>query len=152
MVTKYKINYIRDEEAAVWIATCDEIPGLILESEDICTLKSRVKTVLSDFVSFEDGFSRQSFESAIEIYDELVESRVCYEVDAYIKIGDNTAAVVNATEGTFANRSSFYDEDCKLFKIISVAMCSGVNVNRNKTSILVEGDFHSKKVYLDRFC
>lgn len=146
MSNKYKINYIQDEEAAVWIATCDEKPGLILESEDICTLKNRVKIALSDF---EDDSSELSCKGAIEIYDELVDSRVCYEVDLYTKIGDNTAVVVNATEGIFANRTSFYDEDGELFNILSVAMCSGINVNRKKTSILVEGDFCSKRVYLD---
>jgi len=82
MVTRYKINYIRDEEAAVWIATCGEIPGLILESEDICTLKNRVKIALSDFVSIEDDSSELSCKGTIEIYEELEDSRVCYEVDA----------------------------------------------------------------------
>lgn len=72
-----------------------------------------------------------------------------YDVDVCMNIEDNTAVVVNAAEGTFTNRSIFFDENGKCFHILSIAVSSGFNVNRNKTSILVEGDFRSKRVYLN---
>lgn len=43
----------------------------------------------------------------------------------------------------------FFDENGNCFHILSIAMCSGFNVNRIKTTTLVEGDFRSKRVYLN---
>jgi len=38
----YKVNFIWDEEASVWIAQSDDIPGLILESGSLDALIERV--------------------------------------------------------------------------------------------------------------
>ena len=40
---EYIVNLIWDNEANVWIATSNDIPGLILESESYDTLLERVK-------------------------------------------------------------------------------------------------------------
>jgi len=40
---EYKVNLIRDEEASVWIAVSDDIPGLVLESDSLDKLVYRVR-------------------------------------------------------------------------------------------------------------
>lgn len=72
-----------------------------------------------------------------------------YMVEACLKVGDNTAVVISAPEGTFASKRAIFDENGKCFKILSIAMCSGPNVNRDMTSILIEGEFASKEIYID---
>ena len=42
-MSEFSINLTWDGEAAVWIATSDDIPGLILESGSIDALIERVK-------------------------------------------------------------------------------------------------------------
>jgi hypothetical protein len=37
------IDLMRDEEVNVWIATSEDVPGLVLESESLNILKQRVK-------------------------------------------------------------------------------------------------------------
>ena len=43
-VMSYTINVIWDDAAKVWVATSEDIPGLVLESDSYETLKERVKT------------------------------------------------------------------------------------------------------------
>lgn len=40
---KYKVNLIRDDEASVWIAVSDDIPGLVLESDSLDKLVYKVR-------------------------------------------------------------------------------------------------------------
>lgn len=40
---EYKVMFVWDEEARVWVATSDDIPGLVLESGSIDALIERVK-------------------------------------------------------------------------------------------------------------
>ncbi|MBQ3462276.1 MAG: DUF1902 domain-containing protein [Clostridia bacterium] len=40
---EYKINLIWDNEANVWVATSDDIPGLVLESGSFDALLERVR-------------------------------------------------------------------------------------------------------------
>ena len=40
---EYTINFIWDDEAAVWIAQSDDIPGLVLESGSLDALIERVR-------------------------------------------------------------------------------------------------------------
>ncbi len=39
----YKINMLWDSEAGVWVATSDDIPGLVLESGSFDALLERVR-------------------------------------------------------------------------------------------------------------
>lgn len=71
-----------------------------------------------------------------------------YMVEACLKAGDNTAVVINAPEGTFASKRAIFDENGRHFKILSIATCSGPNVNRDKISVLIEGEFASKEIYI----
>ena len=45
-----KINYQWDEEAQVWIATSEDVPGLVLESETITDLIQRVKLAAPELI------------------------------------------------------------------------------------------------------
>ena len=39
----YKINFLWDDDSSVWVATSDDIPGLILESGSFDALVEKVK-------------------------------------------------------------------------------------------------------------
>ena len=40
---EYVVNFLWDEEASVWVATSDDIPGLVLESGSLDALMERVR-------------------------------------------------------------------------------------------------------------
>ena len=50
---EYAINLSWDEEASVWIATSDEVFGLILEDESCDTLIERVRLAVPELLAFE---------------------------------------------------------------------------------------------------
>ena len=47
---RYKINLRWDAEAAVWIATSNDVPGLVLESGSFDALLERVKQAVPDLI------------------------------------------------------------------------------------------------------
>lgn len=47
---KYRVNFQWDAEAAVWIATSEDIPGLVLESGSIDALIERVRYAAYDLI------------------------------------------------------------------------------------------------------
>lgn len=50
MEKKYTIKFSWDDEAKVWIATSDDIIGLILESESVEKLMNRVKLAAPELI------------------------------------------------------------------------------------------------------
>jgi predicted RNase H-like HicB family nuclease len=50
---EYSITLTWDDEASVWIAESDDIPGLILESESFDELIVRVKIAVPDLLELE---------------------------------------------------------------------------------------------------
>ena len=50
---EYSINFSWDDEASVWIATSDDIHGLILEDESFDVLIQRVRLAVPELLSFE---------------------------------------------------------------------------------------------------
>ena len=40
---EYKVNFTWDDEASVWIAQSDDIPGLVLEGDSLDALIERVR-------------------------------------------------------------------------------------------------------------
>ena len=48
---EYKVNFLWDEEASVWVATSEDVPGLILESGSFDALKERVKIAIPELLS-----------------------------------------------------------------------------------------------------
>lgn len=71
-----------------------------------------------------------------------------YSIDAYLKVREDTAVIVSAPEGTFSNDQVFFDENGRQYRVLSVAMSCGPNVDRSKSSILIEGKFSSQYIYL----
>ncbi len=47
---EYTINLIWDDEAQVWIATSDDIPGLVLESGSFDALLERVRFAVPELL------------------------------------------------------------------------------------------------------
>ena len=50
-VVNYKIDLTWDEEAAVWVATSDDIPGLVLESGSFDALLERLRYAVPELLS-----------------------------------------------------------------------------------------------------
>jgi len=46
----YSVNFTWDDEAEVWYATSDDIPGLILESASFDTLVERVRVAAPEIL------------------------------------------------------------------------------------------------------
>lgn len=49
-VIKCTINFIWDDEASVWIATSDDVPGLVLESGSFDGLLERVRYAVPELL------------------------------------------------------------------------------------------------------
>lgn len=45
-----KVDFFWDEEVEVWVATSEEVPGLVLEHASYDTLVERVKVVMEELV------------------------------------------------------------------------------------------------------
>lgn len=45
-----RINFIWDEDASVWIATSDDVPGLVLESGSFDALIERVRYAVPELL------------------------------------------------------------------------------------------------------
>ncbi len=52
---KYKINMLWDNEAGVWVATSDDIPGLVLESGSFDALLERVRFAVPELVELNNN-------------------------------------------------------------------------------------------------
>ncbi|MBR2518262.1 MAG: DUF1902 domain-containing protein [Selenomonadaceae bacterium] len=57
----YNIQLTWDDEAKVWIATSDDIPGLILENESADKLIRRVMISAPEIIELNDVEKRQDF-------------------------------------------------------------------------------------------
>lgn len=55
---EYVINLLWDDEAAVWIATSDDIPGLVLESGSFDALIERVRFAAPELISLNGDHSK----------------------------------------------------------------------------------------------
>ncbi|MCM1492593.1 MAG: DUF1902 domain-containing protein [Muribaculaceae bacterium] len=53
---EYVINLIWDDEANVWIATSDDIPGLALESSSFDALLERSRIAISELIALNPPF------------------------------------------------------------------------------------------------
>ena len=47
---EYKVNIIWDPEASVWIATSQDVPGLVLESGSFDALLERVRYAIPELI------------------------------------------------------------------------------------------------------
>ena len=55
-----KIKFHRDSEAAVWIATSDDVPGLVLESGSFDALVERVNVAVPELINLKEHRGRFS--------------------------------------------------------------------------------------------
>lgn len=56
---EYVINFTWDDEANVWIATSDDIPGLVLESGSFDALLERTRFAVPELLSLNSTQNRQ---------------------------------------------------------------------------------------------
>ena len=56
---EYVVNFIWDNEACVWIATSDDIPGLVLESGSFDALLERVRIAVPELLSLNAASGRK---------------------------------------------------------------------------------------------
>ena len=54
-MSEYLINLIWDEQASVWVATSDDIPGLVLESGSLDALIERVRHAAPELLEINGG-------------------------------------------------------------------------------------------------
>lgn len=54
----YKVNMLWDDEAGVWIATSDDISGLVLESGSFDALLERVRFAVPELLKLNNSKSR----------------------------------------------------------------------------------------------
>ncbi len=52
---EYVVKLIWDDEAAVWVATSDDIPGLVLESGSFDALLERVRFAAPELLALNHG-------------------------------------------------------------------------------------------------
>ncbi|MBQ7720365.1 MAG: DUF1902 domain-containing protein [Clostridia bacterium] len=55
----YRINIIWDSEAAVYVATSEDVPGLVLESGSLDALIERVKTAVPELLELNNRNNKQ---------------------------------------------------------------------------------------------
>ncbi|MDR0842658.1 MAG: DUF1902 domain-containing protein [Acidobacteriota bacterium] len=51
MAAEYTVDFIWDEDASVWIATSEDIPGLVLESGSLDALIERVRFAVPELLA-----------------------------------------------------------------------------------------------------
>jgi len=49
-MTDYTITAIWDDEARVWVATSDDIPGLVTEADTVEALTARLKVIIPELL------------------------------------------------------------------------------------------------------
>ena len=59
IVMDYRINIIWDNEAAVYVATSEDVPGLVLESGSLDALIERVKTAVPELLELNNRKNKQ---------------------------------------------------------------------------------------------
>jgi hypothetical protein len=57
-MAEYNVNLVWDPEAAVWVATSEDIPGLVLEGGSLDALTERVRFAVPELLSV-DGAGDQ---------------------------------------------------------------------------------------------
>ena len=54
-MTEYSVQFLWDEEAEVWVATSNDIPGLVLESGSFDALVERVRIAAPELLDMKSG-------------------------------------------------------------------------------------------------
>jgi hypothetical protein len=56
---EYKINLLWDNEASVWVATSEDIPGLVMESGSFDALLERVRVAAPELIALNGNQNKQ---------------------------------------------------------------------------------------------
>ncbi|MDR1800095.1 MAG: DUF1902 domain-containing protein [Bifidobacteriaceae bacterium] len=56
-MSDYLVDLIWDQEASVWVATSDDIPGLVLESGSLDALIERLRHAAPELLALNGGIS-----------------------------------------------------------------------------------------------
>jgi len=59
MNVDYKIKFLWDDEAAVWVATSEDVPGLALESGSFDALVEKVRFAIPELLELNRQSARQ---------------------------------------------------------------------------------------------
>ena len=68
---KYIVNLFRDNNAGVWIATSNDVQGLILEADSIDTLVKNVKLAVPELLFLNQGLSKQAISLCFSLEIEI---------------------------------------------------------------------------------
>ena len=68
---EYKVNFSWDEEAGVWIAQSDDIPGLVLESGSLDALMERVRYAAPELIELNKFPAINSFCFSVERHEKV---------------------------------------------------------------------------------
>ena len=72
MINEYKIVFSWDSEANVWIATSEDIHGLILENSSFDTLMEKVRLAVPELLEIENRLHDTIFLDCVASRKELV--------------------------------------------------------------------------------
>ena len=69
---EYKINFSWDDEAGVWIAQSDDIPGLVLEGGSLDALIERVRFAAPELIELNKAPPINSFYFSVERHEKVL--------------------------------------------------------------------------------
>ena len=68
---EYKVNFTWDEDACVWIAQSDDIPGLVLEGGSLDALIERVRIATPELIALNKTPVINSFYFSVERHERV---------------------------------------------------------------------------------
>ena len=60
MKEEYRIDFMFDEEAGVWVATSEDVRGLVLENDSLDLLMSRVRLAAPELLELNCGHTGET--------------------------------------------------------------------------------------------
>ena len=68
---EYTVRFLWDAEAGVWVATSDDVPGLVLEDASFDALTARVRDAIPELVELNGMKKRESVRFLLEYCERL---------------------------------------------------------------------------------
>ena len=69
---RYNINCLWDNDACVWVATSDDVKGLVLESNSFDALIEKVKVAIPELIDLNKNSSNYSISYNMNRLDEVL--------------------------------------------------------------------------------
>jgi len=60
MKNKFRISFTWDDEACVWVATSEDVPGLVLEHSSFDVLVERVRLAAPELLELNCGYTEET--------------------------------------------------------------------------------------------